>query len=41
MLGHSSDSNITDKHYFEYARNQTRVEAVNDFFKFEGSRHAN
>lgn len=40
MLGHTTDSNITDKHYFEYARNQTRVDAVNDFFKFEGLRNA-
>lgn len=41
MLGHTTDSSITEKHYFEYARNQTRVEAVNDFFKFEGLRNAN
>jgi integrase len=41
MLGHSSDSTITEEHYFQYARNQSRVEAVNDFFKFEGLRNAN
>ena len=41
MLGHTTDSSITEKHYFEYARNQTRVEAVNDFFKFDGLQNAN
>lgn len=31
MLGHTTDSSVTERHYFEYAKNQT----------FEGFRNVN
>jgi site-specific recombinase XerD len=40
MLGHSADSTITENHYFTYEKNEMRVQAVNEFFKFDGLRVA-
>jgi integrase len=34
QLGHSANSNVMEKHYFNYERNNTRLEAVNNFFNY-------
>lgn len=34
MLGHSPKSTVTDEHYFQYQRNDKRLDAANNFFNF-------